>query len=98
MASPASHGDDHRDNTRKLSAGCPDIRVLRGVDGYRVFGGGTSPLFGRSLPGDVDSSAEQRGSAQAGPGRGRDGEPGGWECPASGALYDEKGGHLVERA
>ena len=29
---------------------------------------------------------------------GRDGEPGGWECPRSGALYDERDGHLVERA
>jgi UDP-2-acetamido-3-amino-2,3-dideoxy-glucuronate N-acetyltransferase len=29
---------------------------------------------------------------------GRDGEPGGWECPESGALYDEKDGRLVERA
>ncbi|WP_127360087.1 acyltransferase [Actinacidiphila soli] len=28
----------------------------------------------------------------------RDGEPGGWECPATGALYDEKDGELVERA
>ena len=29
---------------------------------------------------------------------GRDGEPGGWQCPESGVLYDEKDGHLVERA
>jgi UDP-2-acetamido-3-amino-2,3-dideoxy-glucuronate N-acetyltransferase len=29
---------------------------------------------------------------------GRDGEPGRWECPESGALYDETDGHLVERA
>lgn len=28
---------------------------------------------------------------------GREGEPGGWECPESGALYDERDGHLVER-
>ncbi|WP_020116738.1 acyltransferase [Streptomyces canus] len=28
----------------------------------------------------------------------RDGEPDGWECPESGALYDERDGHLVERA
>jgi serine acetyltransferase len=29
----------------------------------------------------------------------RDGEPGGgWECPDTGALYDEKDGVLVERA
>ncbi|MET7733194.1 acyltransferase [Streptomyces sp. NPDC005402] len=28
---------------------------------------------------------------------GRDGEPGGWQCPESGALYDEEDGHLVER-
>ncbi|CAM5330376.1 acyltransferase [Streptomyces canus] len=28
----------------------------------------------------------------------RDGEPGGWECPESGALYDEEDGQLVERA
>ncbi|MGC0336126.1 acyltransferase [Streptomyces sp. SLBN-8D4] len=28
----------------------------------------------------------------------RDGEPGGWQCPESGALYDERDGHLVERA
>lgn len=29
---------------------------------------------------------------------GRDGEPGVWECPETGALYDEKDGGLVERA
>ncbi|MGW1911442.1 acyltransferase [Streptomyces sp. NPDC002076] len=28
----------------------------------------------------------------------RDGEPGGWECPETAALYDEKDGELVERA
>lgn len=29
---------------------------------------------------------------------GRDGEPGGWECPESGALYEEEDGQLFERA
>jgi acetyltransferase-like isoleucine patch superfamily enzyme len=28
----------------------------------------------------------------------REGEPGGWECPETGALYDEKDGELVEPA
>lgn len=28
----------------------------------------------------------------------RDGEPGRWECPESGALYDERDGRLIERA
>ncbi|WP_141208065.1 acyltransferase [Streptomyces griseorubiginosus] len=28
----------------------------------------------------------------------RDGEPDRWECPESGALYDERGGRLIERA
>lgn len=28
----------------------------------------------------------------------RQGEPGAWECPQTGALYDERDGHLVERA
>ena len=28
----------------------------------------------------------------------RDGEPGTWECPETGALHDEKDGELVERA
>jgi acetyltransferase-like isoleucine patch superfamily enzyme len=27
----------------------------------------------------------------------REGEPGGWVCPETGALYDEKDGELVER-
>lgn len=27
----------------------------------------------------------------------REGEPGAWECPETGALYDEKDGGLVER-
>ncbi len=29
---------------------------------------------------------------------GREGEPGRWQCPETGALYDEKDGELVERA